>query len=131
MRITPEPAFSLPGFGFEPGQRRIMQCVRPVPPGQSGPHGFLIQTPAIRQEHLAHQAAVAVGVTNQNSHLLLERQGGRELPGSGAEGLPALWGTGRGWTCLRYVTIAARAVGSRQASFAWVVVCRNTDVLQG
>lgn len=89
MRVLPEPTFGLPGVGLKAGQRGIMRRILPVPPGQAGPHEFPVQVPAIRQEPLAHQPAVATGVPDEHGHLLLECQAGGELPSLRTEGLPA------------------------------------------
>jgi hypothetical protein len=51
-----------------------------------------MQTPSIGQQHLAHQAAVAVGVVHTHGDGLLKREVATELPRSGAKGLRFLRG---------------------------------------
>ena len=62
MRIAPQSALRRPRFLLQIAENQFATRVVLIPPRQPGPHEFLVQIPAIRQDDFGDGALVAYGV---------------------------------------------------------------------
>jgi hypothetical protein len=81
MRVRPEATPSGPRFGLQALKLLVVRGIAPIPPREAGAHEFPVDVAAVGQDHVGHDAIVAVSVGRIEPHDLPEGELGSELLG--------------------------------------------------
>jgi hypothetical protein len=91
QHIGPKTAVGFTRCAFQAHELVLAGSVLAIPPCVASFHEFVIQAAPIRQDHLTHDAPIAVEVIDVNGHPLAEDVLRGESPGFGSEALSLFW----------------------------------------